>query len=88
MDSTEFYDPKTNKWISASNMSVHRGRFNIESVNGIVYAVGGSNGQVEQRSVECYSPDNNKWTTVCKVEKAKTSQGIHCFKYLLQKGFY
>lgn len=75
MKSTEFYDSQTNKWIPAADMSVPRGRFSTEIVQDVIYAVGGSNGQIEQKTVECYSYETNKWSTISEVAKAKVSQG-------------
>ena len=61
-------------------MCFPRGRFSTENVNGVIYAVGGSNGHVEQKPVECYDSENSKWFTVSQVETAKVSQGkiVNC----------
>lgn len=41
----ESYCPETNTWTQEPNMNEARGRVQIAILDGIVYAVGGSNGK-------------------------------------------
>ena len=67
-----------------SEMSVPRGRFSVTAVSGQVYAVGGSNGFHEQKAMETYDLQENKWVVKGSVDTAKVSQGITFpFSYLL-----
>ncbi|CAG2191208.1 IVNS1ABP [Mytilus edulis] len=67
-----------------ASMTVPRCGFGLKVVNNKlfacdeIYAVGGSNGQIEQKTVECYNYETNKWSTISEVAKAKVSQALVC----------
>jgi len=58
-------------------MKTPRGRFSVAMIDGAIYAVGGSNGQIEQTTVDRFDLAQQKWTTVSKTCKAKVSQGLY-----------
>lgn len=59
----EVYDPGTNSWASLPPMPTPRARLALGVINGIVYAVGGSNAHVSLSTVEAYNPATGTWTT-------------------------
>ena len=46
------YDPKSNKWQQVSSMAYRRLGAGVAALNGCLYAVGGSDGNVPLASVE------------------------------------
>ena len=50
--SVDIYDPYKNSWESRAEMSVARNRVGVGSIDGYVYAVGGSCGSLHHNSVE------------------------------------
>lgn len=62
MNKVEAYDIATNSWEKWPSMLCKRGRFDVTVVDdNVIYAVGGSNGHSEEKSVEIYSPEKGKW---------------------------
>lgn len=45
-------------------MSTTRSRVGVAVVNGLLYAIGGYDGQSRLRTVEVYNPDTDTWTKV------------------------
>lgn len=45
-------------------MSSKRGRFDTAVLNGLIYAVAGSNGHSEQHTAEKFNPETGKWTSI------------------------
>eukprot|EP00096_Caligus_rogercresseyi_P001144 TRINITY_DN1179_c0_g1_i1.p1 TRINITY_DN1179_c0_g1~~TRINITY_DN1179_c0_g1_i1.p1 ORF type:complete len:564 (+),score=160.24 TRINITY_DN1179_c0_g1_i1:20-1711(+) len=64
LNSVELFDPASNQWTSMEPMQTKRGRFDITTFNGCIYAVGGSNGTTELNSVEKYDPSSKKWSYI------------------------
>ncbi len=62
---TELYDPATNTWTAAGNLSVARAYHTATVLpNGKLLVVGGQNtGNVPQVSTDLYDPAANTWTT-------------------------
>jgi RNA polymerase sigma factor (sigma-70 family) len=59
----EEYDPRSNKWVSKSDMPTARDSLATGVVNGKIYAIGGCGlGGVSIGTVEEYDPPTNKWT--------------------------
>jgi Kelch motif len=56
-------------------MLVARGRFGATMLDGKLYACGGSNGQVELKSVECFDPVTDTWTQLPDMTSHRTSAG-------------
>lgn len=61
------YDPKANTWTSGANMPTPRIGLGVAAVDGLIYAIGGSNHDLDifsSRIVERYDPAKDKWTRV------------------------
>ena len=58
----ESFDITSNTWSPLKPMLVARGRFAVAEVKGCLYACGGSNGQMDLCSAECYDPHTATWT--------------------------
>ena len=56
-------------------MKVARGRVAVAVLNNKLYAVGGSDGHTELRSVECYDPETNKWSFVAEMLQERSCPG-------------
>ena len=56
-------------------MTVARGRFAATMLDGKLYACGGSNGQAELKSVECYDPSMDAWSQLPDMTSSRTSAG-------------
>jgi len=61
-DSVERYDPFHNEWSKVASLTVPRNRLGIGVVDGVVYAVGGSDGMMHLNSAETYDIEEDKWT--------------------------
>ena len=56
-------------------MLAARGRFDLTVVDGRVYAVGGCDGNNELATVECFQPQQEKWTPRAGLHMARSNQG-------------
>ncbi|KAH3792142.1 hypothetical protein DPMN_145633 [Dreissena polymorpha] len=53
-----------------------RGRFSIGCYEDKIYAFGGSSGNFDMRTVECYDPNTRKWSVIAKSDRGSSSPGI------------
>ncbi|XP_048864541.1 kelch-like protein 31 [Brienomyrus brachyistius] len=65
------YDPRFNTWIHLSSMIQKRTHFSLNTFNGLLFAVGGRNGEGAQTSIECYVPSSNQWQMKAPMEVAR-----------------
>jgi N-acetylneuraminic acid mutarotase len=65
LGTVEAYDPATNTWTSKAPMPTPRERCGVGVVNGIIYAIGGTNHNNSPffLTVEAYDPASDSWTT-------------------------
>ena len=63
-DSVERYDPFYDEWSSVASLTVPRNRLGVGIVDGVVYAVGGSDGMMHLNSAETYDIEEDRWTQV------------------------
>ena len=70
LNTAEYYDPKLGKWIEVPRMNQCRFGVGCAVLNGMVYAVGGSDG-TNLRTVERYDPEANTWTVVAPMNTAR-----------------
>jgi len=61
LNSVESFDLTTNTWCPLKPMLFARGRFAVAEMHGRLYACGGSNGQMDLCSAECYDPNTDSW---------------------------
>jgi len=61
----EAYDPKTDTWKTRSPMPTPRAHLAVVALDGLIYAVGGTNtsGSIRYQTVEVYNPATDAWTT-------------------------
>jgi hypothetical protein len=65
LDSSEIFDPTTEKWTEVSNMNIARDDFSMTLLSdGRVLATGGQDSRGELNSAEIYDPDSGAWQLV------------------------
>lgn len=47
----------------------------VAVINRLLYAVGGFDGEIRLRSVECYNPDKDTWSFVAEMHECKSGAG-------------
>lgn len=57
-------------------MSAMRSTAGVAVLGGRLYVVGGRDGSVCHRSVECYDPHTNKWTLRAPMNKRRGGVGV------------
>ncbi|KAK7097908.1 kelch-like protein 8 [Littorina saxatilis] len=60
----ECYDPRKNRWFQVAEMNVRRRHVGVCSANGMLYAVGGHDGNEHLNSGEVFNPKTNKWKSI------------------------
>ncbi|XP_067872050.1 kelch-like protein 26 [Heterodontus francisci] len=74
------YDPHLNHWLRIRSMQEARIQFQLDVLQGMLFATGGRNRSGSLSTVERYSPRRNEWTSVCCLKRrtwghAGTSDG-------------
>ncbi len=69
------YNPVKNTWTHLQPMSISRRGVGICLLNGLLYAIGGSDGFQALSLVECYNPETNVWTRVADLNENRSSVG-------------
>uniref|UniRef100_A0A4W3H938 Kelch-like family member 26 n=1 Tax=Callorhinchus milii TaxID=7868 RepID=A0A4W3H938_CALMI len=64
VDSCSRYDPHLNQWLRLRPLNEARIQFQLDAVQGRLYATGGRNRTGSLASVECYSPGRDEWSQV------------------------
>ncbi|XP_044754365.1 kelch-like ECH-associated protein 1 [Coccinella septempunctata] len=82
-DWVERYNPVKDQWRVCSPMSVPRNRVGVAVMDGLLYAVGGSEGSKYLNSVECYDPDTDKWAPVKSMHYNRLALGVAVVNRLL-----
>ncbi|PFX19367.1 Kelch-like protein 17 [Stylophora pistillata] len=72
----EQYDPCSDKWTPAASMIEHRSSVGVGVLDGLLYAVGGYNGQVTINTVERYNPRTEEWNMVAEMNTARSMLGV------------
>lgn len=73
VNSVEQFDPVKNTWRELTPMDTARRGVGVGILNGLLYAVGGSDGVQALRLVECYDPLTNLWTRVADMNEDRSS---------------
>uniref|UniRef100_A0A3Q2ZRR7 Kelch-like family member 18 n=1 Tax=Kryptolebias marmoratus TaxID=37003 RepID=A0A3Q2ZRR7_KRYMA len=60
----EVFDPVGNFWERCQPMRTTRSRVGVAVVNGLLYAIGGYDGQSRLSTVEVYNPETDSWAQV------------------------
>lgn len=82
-DWVDRYNPNKDQWRPCSPMSVPRNRVGVAVMDGLLYAVGGSEGLKFHNSVECYDPETDRWTTVKHMHYQRLAVGVAVVNRLL-----
>ncbi|XP_060679705.1 kelch-like protein 18 [Hemiscyllium ocellatum] len=71
----EVFDPIANRWERCQEMTTSRSRVGVAMVNGLLYAIGGFDGQSRLNTVEVYNPETDKWTKVASMNSKRSAMG-------------
>ncbi|KAE8595538.1 hypothetical protein XENTR_v10015790 [Xenopus tropicalis] len=71
----EVFDPIANRWEKCQPMTTARSRVGVAVVNGLLYAIGGYDGQSRLSTVEVYNPDTDTWTKVGSMNSKRSAMG-------------
>ncbi|XP_002740989.1 kelch-like ECH-associated protein 1 [Saccoglossus kowalevskii] len=82
-NSLDAYDPITNTWKICQPMNFPRNRVGVGVIDGLLYAVGGSQGCRHHNTVERYDPKENTWTQVASMHTSRIGVGCAVANRLL-----
>lgn len=71
LNSVEYYVPGVNKWVSIAPMNAKRSYHQAGVANNILFVFGGYDGK-SLKTLEKYSPAENKWTLVIVLQNCKS----------------
>lgn len=72
----EYYDFDNDTWFELkSELPSRRCRAGVVVLDGLVYAVGGFNGTQRIKTVDCYDPQTNRWSTVAPMDARRATLG-------------
>ncbi|KAB1264239.1 Kelch-like protein 18 [Camelus dromedarius] len=71
----EVFDPIANRWEKCHPMTTARSRVGVAVVNGLLYAIGGYDGQLRLSTVEVYNPETDTWTRVGSMNSKRSAMG-------------
>lgn len=77
MGVVECYDTETGQWETACPTQSPRNGVGLAMLNGILYAIGGHDGQRFQNSVEVFDPRVNRWKTIASLKHRRASAGMY-----------
>lgn len=60
----ECFDPRKKEWFQVAEMNTRRRHVGVCSANGMLYAVGGHDGNEHLNSGEVFNPKSNKWRPI------------------------
>ena len=69
----EVFDPIGNFWERCQPMKTSRSRVGVTVVNGLLYAIGGFDGQSRLSTVEVYNPETDTWARVSSMNSQRRS---------------
>ncbi|XP_061694821.1 kelch-like protein 18 isoform X3 [Syngnathoides biaculeatus] len=71
----EVFDPAGNFWERCQPMKTARSRVGVAVVNGLLYAIGGYDGQSRLSTVEVFNPETDSWTRVSSMNSQRSAMG-------------
>uniref|UniRef100_A0A8C3QRM1 Kelch like family member 18 n=1 Tax=Cyanoderma ruficeps TaxID=181631 RepID=A0A8C3QRM1_9PASS len=71
----EAFDPIANRWEKCQPMGTARSRVGVAVLNGLLYAIGGYDGQLRLSTVEVYNPDTDSWSKVESMNSKRSAMG-------------
>ena len=70
----EYYDPTLDTWNPVAEMSEYRQGAGVGVLDGILYAIGGYNGQY-LKSAEIYRPGDGNWSPIAHMHLSRFRPG-------------
>ncbi|NXR81797.1 KLH18 protein, partial [Pycnonotus jocosus] len=71
----EAFDPVANRWERCQPMGTARSRVGVAVLNGLLYAIGGYDGQLRLSTVEVYDPETDSWSKVESMNSKRSAMG-------------
>ncbi|XP_070585343.1 kelch-like protein 18 isoform X2 [Erythrolamprus reginae] len=71
----EVFDPVANHWEKCQPMTTARSRVGVAVLNGLLYAIGGYDGQWRLSTVEVYNPETDSWSRVGSMNSKRSAMG-------------
>ncbi|NXE96902.1 KLH18 protein, partial [Menura novaehollandiae] len=71
----EVFDPIANRWEKCQPMATARSRVGVAVLNGLLYAIGGYDGQLRLSTVEVYNPEEDSWSKVESMNSKRSAMG-------------
>lgn len=71
----EVFDPVGGAWEPVQPMRTARSRVGVAVVNGLLYAIGGYDGQSRLSTVEVFNPETETWTRVSSMKTQRSAMG-------------
>ncbi|XP_045210160.2 kelch-like protein 18 [Mercenaria mercenaria] len=75
LSAVECYDPLLGRWMVAEAMSTMRSRVGVTVLNGLLYAIGGYDGQDRLSTVEVFEQDTKRWKKVASMNCKRSALG-------------
>lgn len=69
------WDPESNRWSFVCPMSVARLGAGVAACGGVLYVVGGYDGQTRWNTAEKYQPDTNTWHQLAPMNTIRSGLG-------------
>lgn len=69
------WDPESNRWSFVCPMSVARLGAGVTACSGVLYVVGGYDGQNRWNTAEKYQPDSNTWQQLAPMSTIRSGLG-------------
>ncbi|KAJ8983805.1 hypothetical protein NQ317_008931 [Molorchus minor] len=82
-DWVDRYNPVKDQWRPCSPMLKSRNRVGVAVMDGLLYAVGGSEGLIYHNSVECYDPEADRWSMIQPMQYKRLAVGVAVVNRLL-----
>jgi kelch-like protein 20 len=80
LSSCERFDPKSGQWDPVVAMNCRRSGVGLAIVNGLIYAVGGFDGNYYLRSAENFDPETNLWRPCATMNYRRLGGGVAVMK--------
>lgn len=64
LDSVEMLDSNINKWIKMPKMPLAKSNMGVCELEGLIYCIGGWNGQVGIKYCDVFNPKTTQWTSI------------------------
>ena len=73
----ECYDTGTGQWETTSSTHTARNGVGLAILDGMLYAIGGHDGEHFQESVEVFDPRVSRWKAIASLKQRRASAGMY-----------